>query len=158
MKSKKVISWIAVIIWMSVIFYLSAQPAASSNQLSKCVTEIIVEMIEKVTSINLEVNDINHFVRKNAHFIAYLILGGLVYNAIIFNVSGSNLIIIAGLICVGYAVSDEFHQMFVPGRGPQLKDVFIDSGGATVGILTYQLMVIKCQLPSKNVTKQKIIS
>jgi len=117
MKNKKAIAWIAVILWMAIIFSLSAQPAASSNQLSKGVTEIIVEMIEKVTSINLEVNDINHFVRKNAHFIAYLILGGLVCNALGYNISGPNLIMIAGLICVGYAISDEIHQLFVPGRG-----------------------------------------
>jgi len=142
MKSK-VVSWIAVILWMAVVFSLSAQPAASSNQLSKGVTEIIVEMIEKVTSINLEVNDINHFVRKNAHFIAYLILGGFVSNALKYSGSGLNEIFLAGLICVGYAISDEIHQMFVPGRGPQIKDVFIDSCGAAVGIISYQLMVIR---------------
>ena len=118
MKSKKVISWIAVILWMAVIFSLSAQPAASSNQLSKGVTEILVEMLKKVTSINLEVSDLNHFVRKNAHFIAYLILGGLVSNALKYGGSGLNKSFLAGLICVGYAISDEIHQIFVPGRGP----------------------------------------
>ena len=33
-----------------------------------------------------------------------------------------------------YACSDEFHQSFVPGRGPAFKDVMIDSTGALVGL------------------------
>jgi len=38
-------------------------------------------------------------------------------------------------VCVLFAVSDEFHQQFVPGRGPQVRDVFIDSSGAALGLL-----------------------
>ena len=41
------------------------------------------------------------------------------------------------LICVLYAVSDEVHQIFVPGRGAEVKDVLIDSAGASVGVLMY---------------------
>ena len=33
-----------------------------------------------------------------------------------------------------YAISDEVHQLFVPGRGGQVKDIVIDSAGAIVGI------------------------
>lgn len=36
---------------------------------------------------------------------------------------------LSGLVCVAYAFLDEFHQVFVPGRTPSLKDVFIDSCG-----------------------------
>ena len=32
-------------------------------------------------------------------------------------------------------IIDETHQMFVPGRGPQVKDVMIDSAGAFMGVL-----------------------
>ncbi len=45
------------------------------------------------------------------------------------------------LVCVLYAISDEVHQMFVPGRGPGIKDVLIDSVGATVGIGMYMLII-----------------
>ena len=131
MKSKKIVSWVAVLVWMAVIFSLSAQPAVSSNQLSKGVTEIIFEIVEKITK------------EKFAHFVGYLILCVLVLNALNISGSGSNLILLAGLICVGYAIGDEIHQMFVPGRGPQIKDVFIDSSGASVGIAIYQLTFIR---------------
>ena len=32
-----------------------------------------------------------------------------------------------------YAVSDEFHQGFVAGRGPSVVDVMIDSAGVIAG-------------------------
>lgn len=157
MKSKKIIPWIAVMLWMAVIFSLSAQPGASSDQLSIGLTEIIVEMIQKVTNVDLEANDLNHFVRKNAHFIAYLILGGLVSNALKYSGNGSKIMMLAGLICAGFAVSDEIHQMFVPGRGPQINDVFIDSVGAAVGIISYQLLGIRrSQLSSRNQTRGEL--
>ena len=76
--------------------------------------------------------------RKSAHFISYLILGFLVSYAMkneTFAASAWKRRRISLLICVAYAISDEFHQIFVPGRGPLLKDVFIDASGAAIGIV-----------------------
>jgi VanZ family protein len=78
--------------------------------------------------------------RKSAHFIAYLVLGFLVSHAMKNEAStasswkrrGASL-----LLCVAYAISDELHQIFVPGRGPLLKDVLIDGSGAALGIILY---------------------
>ncbi|MGA9519618.1 MAG: VanZ family protein [Trichococcus sp.] len=78
--------------------------------------------------------------RKFAHFIAYLILGFLVSHAMkneatavsVWKRRGISL-----LLCVAYAISDEFHQIFVPGRGPLLKDILIDGSGAALGIMLY---------------------
>ena len=39
-----------------------------------------------------------------------------------------------------YAASDEFHQLFVPGRSGQITDVLIDSGGLLAGILLVVLI------------------
>ena len=39
-----------------------------------------------------------------------------------------------------YAVSDEIHQIFVPGRSCELRDILIDSAGVLVGILAFQLL------------------
>ena len=43
--------------------------------------------------------------------------------------------ILSFLFSVIYASSDEFHQIFVPGRDGNIIDVLIDSSGALVGIL-----------------------
>ena len=40
----------------------------------------------------------------------------------------------AWLLCTCYAATDEFHQIFVPGRTPKVTDVMIDSAGAALGI------------------------
>lgn len=75
----KNIAWIAVILWMAVIFYLSHQPADVSNELSKRVTEDIAQKVERVAP-NKEFNvaTLNSTVRKNAHFFIFFGLGMLV--------------------------------------------------------------------------------
>jgi VanZ family protein len=139
----KILSWISVIIWMAVIFNFSAQVAVQSNQLSTNVTEVVVKTVEKVApKAELNVDTLNHVIRKNAHFFCYLVLGILTINA--FQRSQFKLpksILFSFLLCVLYAISDEIHQMYVPGRGAQIKDVLIDSLGAIVGLLIYCFVI-----------------
>lgn len=142
MTLRKILAWTAVILWMAVIFHLSHQPATVSNTLSTGITEVIVKTVEKVIPrASIDVQSFNNVVRKNAHFIAYLVLGVLVLNALRrTGVKGSRSLVLALGICVLYAVSDEVHQLFVPGRGGQVHDVLIDSAGASVGIGLYLLV------------------
>ena len=135
----RVFSWTAVILWMGLIFSLSHQTVAQSSELSVGITEVIVEKVEKV-SPNMEFNigSFHHIVRKNAHFFIYLVLGFLVVYALgRSGVHGYRMIGLSLLVCVLYAISDEVHQLFVPGRGAQVKDVLIDSAGAIVGVGLY---------------------
>ena len=46
--------------------------------------------------------------------------------------------LLAGIVCVGFAGLDEYHQSFVGGRTPAIKDVGVDSSGAFIGILLVQ--------------------
>jgi len=139
---KRIILWIAVVLWMMLIFRFSSQVAGDSNRLSTGVTEVVVETIKKVVpKADLDVETLNGIIRKNAHFIMYFVLGILVYSAIGGQVSGVKRFIVSLLICSLYAVSDEVHQFFVPGRGPAVFDVFIDSSGTCVGIFTYMLFI-----------------
>lgn len=149
-KYKQILSWLAVILWMALIFYLSSQPVNDSNRLSNKVTESIIVIIEKVTPrFQLDINMMNHIVRKNAHFFAYLVLGILMNNAIRLNgVQGFKGILLALVICILYAISDEVHQLFVSGRSGQVKDVLIDSAGAIGGIGLY-LVILRFTLDNK---------
>jgi VanZ family protein len=38
-------------------------------------------------------------------------------------------------LCILYAITDEYHQSFVPGRSPRGMDVGIDALGAVLGLL-----------------------
>ena len=135
----KLLSWIAVIFWMALIFYLSHQPAAISNELSSGITEMIVNTLEKLASqFQFNIENLHHIIRKNAHFFAYLILGILVLNALRRSGAyGKKGLGIALLICILYAITDEVHQLFIHGRSGEVKDVLIDSAGASTGIIIY---------------------
>jgi VanZ family protein len=65
----KLLPWMVVILWMSVIFYLSHQSAAKSNELSTGITEVIIDTIETIApQAKIEKGDLDYIVRKNAHF------------------------------------------------------------------------------------------
>lgn len=140
---RKIFPWVAVIIWMALIFYLSHQPATESNNLSTGITEMIIKIAKRlVLGLEFDLGSFNHIVRKNAHFFAYLVLGILVADAQRGGeVLGYKRIVLALVICIIYAVSDEAHQLFVSGRGGQVKDVLIDTVGAISGISAYLVLI-----------------
>ncbi|MER2007865.1 MAG: VanZ family protein [Psychrobacillus sp.] len=135
----KIWSYLAVVLWMGLIFFFSSQPADDSKELSTGVTEVILSVVEAVApESDLFVDNLHHFVRKNAHFLIYFVLGILVVRAFrLSEIRGKKSIVFALAVCIAYAISDELHQLFVPGRGAQVKDVLIDSTGAFVGIILY---------------------
>ena len=57
-----------------------------------------------------------------------------------YGVRGIWLYLLAGLICAGFAATDEYHQSFVAGRGPSVRDVCIDTFGAMIGITGTQIV------------------
>ena len=128
-------------LWMSIIFQFSSQVAEHSKQVSKGVTEVVVETVQRMApNVGLEPEHLHHIVRKNAHFFLYFFLGVLVIHALkMIGVAWRRGWILALLICILYAISDEVHQMFVPGRGPQVRDVLIDGAGSLTGIGLYLL-------------------
>lgn len=135
----KKLAYISLILWMMLIFSFSSQVREESHKLSTGITEIVVETIEKlVPNKQIDVKKIHHLIRKNAHFLAYLVLG--ILSITVLRCSGIGVwksILCALCICVIYAIGDEMHQAFVPGRGPGIKDVFIDSAGSLVGVTIY---------------------
>lgn len=126
-----------VVIWLLLIFGLSQQPATESNHLSKQVTNAIGAIIEKVDpDKELTQKYTNRYVRENAHFFVFLVLGGLLVTTLKnFGMTGWKGILTSFVLCVIFAILDEVHQLFVDGRGAQLKDLKLDVAGASVGIL-----------------------
>ena len=73
---------------------------------------------------------------KSLHGLAYLGLAIVVVRAVAGGLPG-RIDVWAGtmamLITVGYAVTDEVHQMFVPDRSAEMYDLLADAAGATAG-------------------------
>lgn len=134
MKSNK-LSTVLVLIWASLIFLMSSFDATeSANQ-----SNFIVNIIANILNIN-NISLLCLIIRKIAHFTEYLILGTLVINMFTKNnISKSYLLSI--ILCVIYATSDEIHQLFIPGRACQIKNILIDSVGSITGIYLYKLLI-----------------
>lgn len=165
---RNLLRWLPVILWMGLIYYLSAQPAQQSSELSSVVMQWLLRFVEDWFAMDTSVF---HFVvRKGAHILAYLVLAVLVRFALkdlrictacMQSTDGSVCLrtvpkakertsskltstwrqaVIAFAICVLYAASDEVHQLFVPGRSGQVSDVGIDAVGALIGIGVYPIL------------------
>lgn len=137
---KKRILTILLVIWMGFIFSMSSQNSEISSNTSGETIKIILslvpkftEQIEKVQQQTVE--NLQFIARKSAHFIAYMVLGIILILLLLqfSNINKKPQIALA--LCVVYAISDEFHQFFVPGRACQLRDVIIDSLGSLTGIV-----------------------
>jgi len=77
-----------------------------------------------------------HFaVRKAGHVIEYAIFGLLLFRAIRGGRTGWSWRWALGAIAIAavYAMTDEWHQSFVPSRTPSVWDVLIDTTGAALG-------------------------
>jgi VanZ family protein len=99
--------------WMGLIFYLSDQPRLPE----------VPTLTGDLTSIL-------------GHFCAYFGLAVLLWWALVpFGLSARQRVLLALAGAVLYGVTDEWHQSFVPGRTPDVKDILVDAIGATVGLI-----------------------
>lgn len=143
-----IISWVAVLLWMGLLFLLSSRPAELSNGDSGIITSAIVNLLDTLGikgSINSEDVTLTVLVRKGAHFIGYLVLTLLILNALTatgriskrFALPYAKLAMLAAAIAILYAMGDEVHQSFVPGRAMRFGDVLIDSAATFSATLLY---------------------
>lgn len=103
------------LIWMGVIFVMSAQPSLPSAD-------------DPALDVAL---------KKTGHVIAYAVLMALLLRSATPDQGAltRGRVIACCAILIGYACSDEFHQSFVPGRNSSLKDVILfDVTGGLVGL------------------------
>ncbi len=118
------------ILWMVIIFILSTS-LFSPDRTAK-ITEAITSKIN---------------FRFIAHLIVYLILGFLVSGTIRLNFTWNNKFILTLLVCILYGVSDEFHQYLEPARTFRLIDIITNSGGSSLGVLSYYLIYLRLSRP-----------
>ena len=139
MKKCKKIFTLMAILWMAAIFFFSSRNAdestAQSNRAGMLAGHLFVRGFDSWTEQEqLDfARKIDHPVRKTAHASEYALLGMLLFGAM--TGTRRRRMCYAWLATACYAATDEFHQLFVPGRSGQFTDVCIDSGGAAVGIL-----------------------
>ena len=132
--------WWPAILWAIVISSFSTETFTSENT-SRVIIPVLRWLLPHAMPETLSL--IHHVIRKSGHFIEYFILSLLLLHALRAGGRDFSLrwALIVILIVAGYASLDEFHQLFVPGRGAAVSDVLLDTmGGAAAQLLVASLL------------------
>lgn len=136
--------WLLVIAVAAMIFYFSSQngeeSAQTSTGLAVFVMRLLVPGFDGLSAAERAAyfNRLVLFVRKAAHFTEFAMLGAslrLLFHALALRWP----VLIAWAAGTLYACTDEFHQMFVEGRGAMWQDVCIDSAGVLAAVVLVTL-------------------
>ena len=131
--SKFILAWLPPVLWASLIFFFSSLPVNAPGALF---------------------NLFDFIFKKTLHVIEYAILAFLVFRALFQTFDHQNFTKYQAttfVICLTYAISDEFHQSFVPGRTATIRDVIIDTIG--IGLALYLIKMLKDTKRFKKVKK-----
>ncbi|MGB9637244.1 MAG: VanZ family protein, partial [Microgenomates group bacterium] len=116
-----VIFWLPTVFWMCLIFFLSS--------------------FHKLQASPIGWQDF--IIRKIAHFSEYFILYLFFYRSVknTTKFSSRKVFLLAFVLTIFYAISDEYHQTFVFGRTGRPFDIGVDSFGALLGLIFSQRLV-----------------
>lgn len=142
MNIKKILIWIPAIVMAMVIFGFSKQDGEESSGLSYKAADMILTVCDKAGIVDYNDNNrdsmieaVQFPIRKAAHMTEYAVLSVLVMLALIVDgIKGIRLPVIAAIIAVAFAATDELHQRYVPGRYGCVRDVLIDAAGSIIGL------------------------
>ena len=146
-RTRLIFKYCLTTIWMLVIFLMSSEVAGTSSARS----DEIVRTIQSI-GVNAPADLLTFLVRKAAHISAYFVLGILLFNLLKeYDLGVKKMIFISIAIAMLYACSDEIHQVFVPGRSGEVRDVLIDTAGAAVGVIVYAALSARFYKKSEKV-------
>ncbi len=154
----RIILIILLIITFFYIFNFSSQDSEKSGNLSRTITVSVTKNIKKIQELDYNkkndvLNTIEKVIRKLAHFSEYTFLGILLMSLMsTYNLKQRNKFVLSIGIGFLYACSDEFHQLFVPGRTAKFTDVLIDTSGVIVGSVIIFLVI---SIIKKTIEKKK---
>ncbi len=111
MSLSKFFNWVLVVFWAALIFFLSSRPEL------KTALPTFFDFI----------------LRKIAHMSEYAVLCFLIFRALRgHSMAEKKSLFLAVIFSIFYAISDEYHQVFVFGRQGRLFDVIIDTFGIII--------------------------
>ena len=128
----RIISVTVLAFLLVVIFCLSAQTASESSELSGGVLGVLKALRLLIGEEQL---------RTLAHFCEFAALGFAAANAA-FSLYGYFRPVLAAVFACVYSLSDEIHQIFVPGRAFQLSDLAVDWSGVVCGTIVCTLIFL----------------
>ena len=145
---------------MALIFWMSAQEGGDSSSMSDAIAQLLINMFFPAydawqPDVQADFfSTLTHIVRKAAHMAEYALLAASAALTLLQERRVRKLergecpevacggrpalwrrVLAGWAIASAYAATDEFHQLFVPGRSALVSDVAIDAAGAAIGAL-----------------------
>jgi VanZ family protein len=127
--------WLPLIVWMTLIF-VGSTDLMSAEHTSRIIVPFLRWLYPTISPERLA--EVHFYARKAAHVSEYAVLAALLYRALVNTILRGRALLSAAIVlfvCSFYAMTDEFHQSFVPSRTASARDVAIDSVGALIGLL-----------------------
>jgi VanZ family protein len=144
-----ILATVLLLATLAFIWGNSMTPGTESHEMSGG----ILQWISRLLNLSASSEEILHLlIRKAAHFCEFALLGLLLtWRVGMTGRSGANLCcpaLLGGLLA---ACMDESIQLFIPERGPSIRDVAIDSAGVVLGItVLYTAFFFKKRFPYTN--------
>ena len=141
---------------MIIIFALSAQDSADSGNASGGFTEALLALFGMSREEMGEEAFLaaESFIRSAAHFSEYALLAFLAMLLLAtYKLGGARSLVLSVAFAAVYAVTDEIHQIFVPGRAAQISDWLVDTGGALCGALVALALILIVSASKNRKTK-----
>lgn len=144
-----------------VIFKFSSQDGTKSSSVSRKVAQKIIDIFPYTRNLSQDtktkiVEKSQPIIRKLAHFSIYTVVGicimGFISTYDVILLKKFLVSLVVGLI---YAISDEYHQSFVPGREASIRDVCIDTAGVFMGIIIVLIIISVFKALSEGIGKNK---
>ena len=130
--SYKLKAWTPVLLWAAIIFYFSSNPNPYHYLPASWRSAVPLPTISTSSAAEL--------LGQLMHFVEYTILAFLVYRALHHTLPASQKINLLTIIfTLVFALSDEIHQLYVPGRAFQIIDLIIDFLGILFGVIIYEI-------------------
>ena len=135
-----ILGFVPLVILFAVVFWFSSNDSTRSSEQSGMVVEFIkdrffssAQEMENPEDYRIFMDILTKAVRKGAHFSIYALMGAAAVGGLWFlKRKGLRYLSALGICCV-YAITDEIHQSFVPGRSCEVRDVIIDTCGSALG-------------------------
>lgn len=126
------------LIWMAVM-YGGSSDIGSNERTQPVINGLLLRLFPFLADYFTaeQLSRINWNLRKTAHVTEYAVLAILLFRAVAFGNPRfrSRNAALPLVLAISFAFADEYHQSFVPSRGPSTTDVFFDATGAVIGVL-----------------------
>lgn len=134
-KIHMITAWACIIVWGIFAVTLSRQDGNTTSELSYGLSERLTELLNDI-GITLHVEILNIIIRKAAHILIFLVLGGLMYYALAYTFwrKARLPLILSSLLCLVASSLDEIQKLFVAGRHCDPEEILLNSIASIIGV------------------------